>query len=58
MAVVSLIRIIKDAQTLAQAFDKLRDMEIMVETELGSSYIPLDVREEFVILEDNGGDRR
>ncbi|MEK6893592.1 MAG: hypothetical protein AABX07_05315 [Nanoarchaeota archaeon] len=33
-------------------------MEIMVEPELSSSYTPLDVREEFVILEDNRSDRR
>ena len=33
-------------------------MEVMQNDILESSYIPKEVRRQFVILEDNGGDRR
>jgi len=56
MSVAKLITLIKNAQTMQEAFNNLRGMEIM-QGDMGSSYVPVEARKEFVILEDNGGDR-
>ena len=50
---INLIEIIDDAQTLVEAFNNLKGMEIVIERNMESSYIPIETRKEFVILEAN-----
>ncbi len=57
MAKINLKEIVGNSQTLIDAFNKLKGMEIMQEDHLGSSYITIEARKEFVILEENSLER-
>ena len=54
MANVDLLTIIGKAETMQEVFTNLKGMEIIQQTPLGSSYIPMGARKEFVIFQDNG----
>ena len=58
MAEINLVEILAKAETLPEAFSKMKGMEIMENSDLKSSYVPVSVRREFVILEENDGDKR
>ena len=57
MARLKLTEILKESHTMQDAFTELKGMEILIRTDLGLSYIPVSAKSEFVILENNGGDR-
>ena len=54
----NLVELLKDAQTMSDVFNALKRMEIMQHPTLGSSYVPLEARAEFVILQDRGDDEQ
>lgn len=56
----NLLQMLGDAQTLQEAFERLceaKGVELMVQERLELSYKVLSARREFVILEDQGGDK-
>jgi hypothetical protein len=52
MAEPKLTEILKEANTLREAFDAMKGMELMITRDFGSSYTPVATSAEFVILEE------
>ena len=55
---INLVEIIGESETLVAAFKTLKNAEILIEPNLGSSYHTISARKEFVILEDFGGNHK